>query len=414
MSFAGERGGATLNWRPVWLQQERRTARLVRACYKRVRAHGPLDTDELHALCKLTWITKFHGEVIDHARSVLVPALSVLLDLGLSATNTDGLVHELRTLHAPTEIVDLVQQGVGIVNFYNGFRKSSLAWIDDNLVEVREIVECVANARTDQEVQSAYGRVDALPLLPRPGGGDMRCDNLLTPTLACLDPRRRSPIINGREEGRGRLSILGLSGATLEEQCSGLQGLIGQAGLDDAFAIDTADFDTITEALAAVESSDELPPAEFDEGPAFVELAERGDDDVEYFRMSNPVQMKHLHNTMTNALRDICGRAKLRVEEGTDKSCLFDALIREYLGTERHLLVEVKTDVSAPFCRLAVGQLHDYRRKLPEAAAIDLAVLLPSKPPQDMLDFLGYVGVRALWLSKTAKHIEGDVPIGGK
>jgi len=407
-----------LNWRPIWLERERRTGQLVRACYDRIRAHGVLDIEELHALCRLTWITKSFGEVADTTRAVVAPALSTLLAEDLTSTNAGDLVEELRALELPDAIVAPVSGGVGIVNFYNGFRKTSLSWIEEHFEEVSEIVEAVAHASNDLVVQAAYARIDALPPLPRPGGGDMPCFNLLTPMLACLDPRRRTPIINGRKEVLKRLGMLRLSSATLEEQCVGLQGLIGQAGIGDAFALDTADDETIWQAIAAAEPTtdpgpEDEEPVDDEVLPALAPLAERRDDDVEYLRATDLVRMTHRHHTMTNALREICARAKLRVEEGTDPSCLFDALIREYLGTERHLLVEVKTDVSPPFCRLAIGQLHDYRRKLPGAAAIDLAVLLPSKPPQDMIDFLGYVGVRALWLNTTAKRIEGDISIGG-
>jgi hypothetical protein len=408
----------TVSWRPIWLERERRTGLIVRACYDRIRAHRVLDAEELHALCRLTWITKSNGSVGDTTRSVVAPALSTLLAEDLTATNAVDLVEELRALELPDAIVGPVSGGVGIVNFYNGFRKTSLSWIEEHLDEVSEIVEAVAHASNDQAVQAAYARIDALPSLPRPGGGDMPCFNLLTPMLACLDPRRRAPIINGRKEVLKRLGMLGLSSATLEERCVGLQGLIGQAGIGDAFALDTADDEAIRRAIAAAEPTagtgpEDEEPVDDEALPTFAPLAERCDDDVEYLRATDPVRMAHRHHTMTNALREICARAKLHVEEGTDPSCFFDALIREYLGTQRHLLVEVKTDVAPPFCRLAVGQLLDYRRKLPGAAAIDLAVLLPSKPPQDILDFLGYVGVRALWLNITAKRIEGDVLIGG-
>ena len=43
--------------------------------------------------------------------------------------------------------------------------------------------------------------------------------------------------------------MLGLANASLVEQYDGLRGLIGQAGLDDAFALDTADDDVIERAM---------------------------------------------------------------------------------------------------------------------------------------------------------------------
>lgn len=122
--------------------------------------------------------------------------------------------------------------------------------------------------------------------------------------------------------------------------------------------------------------------------------------------------MRKRHNRMTRALRTICESRGLVVEEGSEQTCLFDALIRAYQGAERHLLVEVKTETSPPFCRMAVGQLLDYRRQLPDAPAIDLAVLLPEKPPNEAADFFGYVGVSILWLTRDMSNIEGTVKLG--
>lgn len=406
-----------MNWRPIWLRQERRTAMLVRACYDRVRAHGPLDAEQIHALCKLTWITKYRGEDIDHTRSVLVPALSLLLDLDLSADDNHELLRELRDYGVAEATVKLIGEGVGIVNFYNAFRNSSLVWIRKHLDEVGELVDGIAQTGRDEEIQAIYAAIEALPPLPRKGGGAMSCDNLLTPLMACLEPNRRAPIVNGRPEVRRHLSQLGLARKPLEEQCRELQRLIGHCGLEDAFAVDVADAETIKRAFVAAKASETrrsvrepLPVQPPLVGTA--PLAERNDDDIELLRSVDVVAMRQAHNTMTNALRAICGRAKLRVEEGLDPTCRFDALIRHYEGDERHLLVEVKTQASPPFTRMAVGQLLDYRRKLPDAAAIDLAALFPERPPKEARDFLGYVGVRTLWLNPERTRIEGDVRIG--
>jgi hypothetical protein len=146
--------------------------------------------------------------------------------------------------------------------------------------------------------------------------------------------------------------------------------------------------------------------------PSGKPLAERHDDDVEQLRSTDLVLMRKRHNRMTNALRTICERRGLVVQEGSEQTFLFDALVRAYGGTERHLLIEVKTETRPAFCRMAVGQLLDYRRHLPDAAAIDLAVLLPEKPPKEAVDFFGYVGVGILWFSGDMSEIEGTVRLG--
>jgi len=63
----------------------------------------------------------------------------------------------------------------------------------------------------------------------------------------------------------------------------------------------------------------------------------------------------------------------------------------------RDLLIEAKSSTDVAFCRMAVGQLLDYRRQLPGSAITDLAVLFSEVPGKHVLDFLGHVGVKALW-----------------
>lgn len=231
----------------------------------------------------------------------------------------------------------------------------------------------------------------------------MDCRNMLTPVLACLDERGHAPIINSRKSVQGLLRRLGLARSTLVEQYIGLRELIGQAGMPSAFALDTVGEDEIEKLLAAP-----FPPTPANTGRP---LALRHDTDLEWFRAADTVPMRRLHNKITNALRTICDHAGLVLQEGAESDCLYDARILHYRGSERHLLVEVKTESSAPMCRLAFGQLHDYRRKLSDRAATDLAVLFPDRPSDDALAFFDYVGVRVMWLAANHSKLEGQVEI---
>jgi hypothetical protein len=73
----------------------------------------------------------------------------------------------------------------------------------------------------------------------------MAAANLITPLVACLDPKMRFPIINGETGVTLRLARLGLSDKTLEEKVRGCINVIGQYGVTDAFALDTMDEDLI-------------------------------------------------------------------------------------------------------------------------------------------------------------------------
>ena len=101
---------------------------------------------------------------------------------------------------------------------------------------------------------------------------------------------------------------------------------------------------------------------------------------------------------MTNALLDLLGHTKT-IREGDQAHARYDALVEDYDGTGRDLLIELKSSVDPGSVRLAVGQLLDYRRHVPRRAATDLAVLLPEEPSAQMAAYLADVGVKALWFA---------------
>jgi len=320
-----------------------------------------------------------------------------------------------QTNGAPDAIGEL-----GIVAYYNGFRRIAREWLCDHRDAVRKIVDSVASAVDDGAANAAYRKIESLPLLSRPRAGDGKPSNLLTPLLACLDPRSRAPIINART--RQFLRRLDPASLTLGAQYDGLVNLIGQAGIDDAFDLDAVIqhddlHDDLLERIGQAGIDDALDLDVIDEEQIAnppKELGERNDEDVEYLRSMDMVTMRRTHNTMTNAFRAICKQAGLIVQEGSERTCRFDALILEYRNG-RHLLVEVKTNDAMPMCRMAVGQLLDYRRRQSNRVAIDLAVLFPTRPSQESQEFLADadVGVKAIWFNEDFKKIEGSIELGG-
>src|SRR5260370_42502988 len=109
-------GEDTADWRPIWLERERATARLVQRCFRLLMDGPKTPPEKLHALCKLTWITKGGGEVADNTRSVIIPALEVLLHDELSATDKSSLMKELLEANVPSEIVEAAGHDLGFVN----------------------------------------------------------------------------------------------------------------------------------------------------------------------------------------------------------------------------------------------------------------------------------------------------------
>ena len=60
------------------------------------------------------------------------------------------------------------------------------------------------------------------------------------------------------------------------------------------------------------------------------------------------------------------------------------------------LLVEAKGGVDRDSIRMAIGQVMDYRRFVKSGARC--AVLLPSRPRQDLVDLLGFAGIEVHYL----------------
>ncbi len=89
----------------------------------------------------------------------------------------------------------------------------------------------------------------------------------------------------------------------------------------------------------------------------------------------------------------------LKIDQGDQQNCRFDALIRNYDGAGRDLLIEAKPDPTRGSMRIAIGQLLDYRRFLPNQAGTDLAVLTISCPTQEYLELLEELQVSAIWFA---------------
>ncbi|MBK7930528.1 MAG: hypothetical protein IPJ98_24570 [Bryobacterales bacterium] len=121
---------------------------------------------------------------------------------------------------------------------------------------------------------------------------------------------------------------------------------------------------------------------------------------------SNRIRIAKKHNQLTNRLREW-----LLWRHQVPKESKFDALILDW-RQGRHLLIEAKTASTGPGgraqLRQAIGQLFDYRHtysgKLPPGK-IDLAVLLPSKPSEDVLALLGSLDIGVLWFE--GKDLKG-------
>ncbi|MGB2868302.1 MAG: hypothetical protein WBD36_07625, partial [Bacteroidota bacterium] len=111
-------------------------------------------------------------------------------------------------------------------------------------------------------------------------------------------------------------------------------------------------------------------------------------------------RMRRRHNVLT--ARFI---AAIRWKYGLPLEGNFDLLIPQW-RRNRHLIIEAKTSSRGSagrfHIRTAIGQLYDYRHSLQklEPRNYDLAILLPRKPPRDIMDLLQTLGIYMIWFEQ--------------
>jgi hypothetical protein len=199
---------------------------------------------------------------------------------------------------------------------------------------------------------------------------------------------------------------------------SALSALIGQAGITDAFFLDTAasygKLSVLKNRLKGIQPGHKKIPSKR-HGPGSTNKTSSLDwqDDRlrKYVNQTKLVQIRQIHRKMTNALKDLCEN-RFRVDRGVYGPQQFDALVWGYESDGRHLLIEVKSSTNLLDARLAIGQLFDYRRSSPISpmrAVTDLAVLFPRKPPKLVGHLLQDVGIKVLWFANARfARISGD------
>ena len=139
------------------------------------------------------------------------------------------------------------------------------------------------------------------------------------------------------------------------------------------------------------------------------DLKIKDESDLETVFDALSLSKKRLHNQLTNQLLEWATEAGLVVKEGNARQALYDALIFGSEAAAPQVLVEAKASCEIADARLAIGQLLDYLRHLPNSDETDLAILLPERPPHNVIDFIRHVdeliptrSVLAIWFGADA------------
>src|ERR1022692_1102240 len=386
-----------------WYETERNTEALVKAVMAARPVYG-LSADDVWWLLQLTWITTSKGHTTkDHWQRLKVHALPHLLKK--QASISGHLKSPLDNMHLPDPIAQAAAKETGFVNAYRAYRYSLRGWCSANIRELRAILTAAEKLKpNDQGRFDLASKIEQLPPVPTPAGKHkMVAANLVTPLVACLDPRNKFPIINGEKGVTRRLAKLNLVNDGLKEQVRGFIGLIGQFGIADAFAVDTMTDDQIER----IKKRTVKPHKTSGGGGTAATLHEFDEAERQAIQQSRTVKYKQRHNKMTNRLKELF--QKLILTQGNNPNYRYDVFATDYDGKGRDLLIEVKPDPDKGSIRIAIGQLLDYRRFLPHQAGTDLAILTISRPPQGYVDFLQELQITSLWFAtESCQTLAGD------
>jgi hypothetical protein len=370
-----------------WYNTEKNTAALVQSIVKS-RSAGTLSGDDIWSLIRLTWISMGAKDVSPtHWKRLKIPALENLFKKTSSADS--NLSVTIDSMNLPSPVAQLAKQDTGMVNFRPTWRNSSRKWCQQNRDDLRNIISAASKLpANDQARINLAARIDSLPPVDSPNHkAKVAVGVLLTPLIACLDPKSRFPILNGREAVNSLLRKLHLEHSNLADRAKGLIGIIGQK---DAFMLDVMSEDVINRVPLLKHLSKKTTPQQIHESP----LRNYDVEERSAVLASKTATYRTRHNRMTTALNRIFASFNPTTETSPAGRC--DAIIKDYDGS-RDLLIEAKPDADKGSIRIAIGQLFDYARHRTRQPATDLVVLTIPSPAPDYIDLLNDLGITAIW-----------------
>lgn len=379
-----------------WVNSELETARIVRVLWTKTPKEQRRDPEFLALLTRFGWINRSDddGESTRLWRNRHLarwlktdPADEIALSRALTS-QTNLSVAQARWV---------ISTSTGITLYYTPLRPGALRAIRRHAAKIHKAFSEVSTKTPDviKKVGDVAATIVALPTFSAPGGKQGSLLNALTPVVACLDPQRRFPIMNDRTE-----KLVRALGKTNDaEGAMALARLIGKYNLGHSFDLD----------VYAAGGKRKFPTAHRRSRVRAQRPVGWKDEQDGYAIISKKrIRVRRIHNALVNRFaRAVEWKFRLLQSE-------FDVVLDDWRGT-RKLLVEAKTGTDGPAGRMqlrqAIGQLLDYRwRAFPDdAKSVDLALLVPSRPDEEIIALLKSVGIETLWFDK--KALEGTVSL---
>jgi hypothetical protein len=381
-----------------WTGRKRRTNHLVRAMASTLLKQRRIVPEQLHGLCRLTWITSNnHGPDAPYVASTKIPALESILQKQRGESTLAGVAEDAAQWTGSPQTKKLILGDTGFTNFYKAYRNSSLDWIRDNMETLIPLFRTAFHLNTDVQGLSLVRKIMTLPRIPKANHNDelMRPEFLLSPVFFALDKRIRFPVMNGNAGVTALLKKLKVFNEPLDEQYLHMIRLYGKGGIDDAADLDEIGGDLPE--LVGVGTTDPTKHLLTEKKTAGRNIPLKDEADLKVLQKELLVNCRKIHNKLTNQLRKLLTDYTLL--EGISKSALFDVLVKNFDGSKTDLLIEVKSSIEPPHIRMAVGQVLDYWFRINGKIEPRVAILLPKEPDNLTKDFLSWQKIGLLWFS---------------
>jgi hypothetical protein len=383
-----------------WVASERRTAKLIQSLWKAAGYKQRSEPAFLRLLIQCGWNTGGRKSGGDSTRRWRNQKIAEYLNVHYVSDEqlAQDLLSQFKSLGSSRKCFSIVRERTGIALYYKPYYPATLEFIKQHsgaialafkLVSVRS-ADVFGKVRRVATLIESLGEFDAAgkPVSPFKG---------LTPSLSCLDPQRRFPIMNQRTSSllRGIQKKADMEGAVALAKLIGPDYDIKDARELDVYA-NTEKFRKLKAHVPAGGSAD-----------GFKDIGLKSEINSTAQIASKKTIIKKLHNKLINDLNEcILWRQKPL------KESRFDALLVGW-KKGRDLLIEAKTASEGPAgrsqVRQAIGQLYDYRFTHMPKNKVDLAVLLRKEPSAHVKRLLSSLDIELLWFK--GKVLNGTIQL---
>lgn len=379
-----------------WAERQRHTNRLVRRLSGYLFDSGMTGTRQIYGLSKLAWITNsYEGDAAAYIVSTKIPALGDIFNLDFSKHTLDEVAKIIAGKLKDDSVRGLILAHSGFTNFYKAYRNSVLEWIDEHHTKIVPLFKSAYIAKSDSDRLRIVNGIAKLSGIPKANHPDqqMKPEYFLSPAFFMLDREIKFPLINGNKGVQNLLNVLKVADSDLPSQYRAMVSLYGKGGIKDAADLDQVGLD-LPDFLTTDTKKATKKLLEKKDASGGRNLPLKDEADVETIKKAGSIIQRRMHNKLTNKLRDYLSAYTLL--EGRSEECMFDVLVQGYDGKGNEVLIEVKSSSETGNVRMAIGQLFDYWFKMKGDEEPHLAILLPERPADEIVDLLQWLDVGLL------------------